>query len=179
MTTIAYRDGVMAADSRFTEDSEAGGTRLGRCEKLYRREHAIVGLAGESAPGLVFLDWYDKGAAIADRPELLVHGEADFSALVLRADGLYSYDKWCRGEKVLNKFWAIGSGAKAALGAMEHGASAAEAVKIACRIDPYSAPPVVQMTLAKSAPPVKVRRSKKPAPAATPAAPASPQPAKS
>jgi hypothetical protein len=32
MTTIAYRSGIMAADSRITEDSEAGGTRLGHCQ---------------------------------------------------------------------------------------------------------------------------------------------------
>lgn len=144
MTTVAYRAGVMAADSRITEDSEAGGTRLGKCEKLYRKADAIIGLAGESEPGLVFLDWYGSGK---EAPEILVHGEADFSALVLTDKGLFSYGRWCRGEKVLNKFWAIGSGAKAALAAMECGAGAVEAVRIACKVDPYSAPPIRAMSL--------------------------------
>ena len=70
MTTIVVRNGIMAADSRTTVDSEAGGSRVFICEKLYRKtvsdgrrkRHVIIGLAGESAPGLVFLDWYGSKA---------------------------------------------------------------------------------------------------------------------
>ena len=154
MTTIAYRDGIMAADSRTTVDSEAGGSRHFRCEKLYavkgKTGHAvaIVGLAGESAPGLVFLDWYRSGAKTGDAR--LLDGEADFTALVLTRKGLFEYDKWCRGERVQERFYAIGSGAKAALGAMHMGADARKAVMVACRVDPFSAPPIVTMAIGKA-----------------------------
>jgi hypothetical protein len=144
VTTIAVRDGIMAADTRVTVDTEAGGSRLFKCEKLYRKAGHIVGLSGESAPGLVFLDWYGSGK---EPPELLVHGEGDFTALVMTPKGLYEFDKWCRGEEVLGRFHAIGSGAKAALGAMHMGASARKAVAVACKIDPYSAPPIKSMKL--------------------------------
>lgn len=155
MTTIAFRDGILAADSRSTTDSESGGARVFRCEKLYRKrvktaetggieDDIIFATAGETFSGLIFVDWYGSGK---DVPELLVHGGADFSVLVLSRKGLFEFDKWCRGEKVLNTFYAIGCGAKAAMGAMHMGASAEKAVRIACLIDPFSAPPVVTMRL--------------------------------
>lgn len=151
MTTIVYRDGILAADSQVTQDSEAGGSRKFKCEKLYRKTtskgaEAIIALAGESTPGLVFLDWYGTDRKPS---RLLIESGADFTALVLRRDGLWEYDCWCRGERVADAFYAIGSGAKAALGAMHMGATAAEACEIATRIDPYSSPPIVTMQLEK------------------------------
>jgi ATP-dependent protease HslVU (ClpYQ) peptidase subunit len=164
MTTIAYRDGFMASDSRVTVETEAGGIRHFKCEKLYRVTspslgECVVGLAGESAPGLVFLDWLQS-----EKPELvdrLIEGGGDFTALVLCRKGLYEYDGWCRGEKVLERFYAIGSGCKAALGAMHMGATARTAVKIACRIDTLSAPRIVTMALEKA--PAR-RRAARPTP---------------
>ena len=130
MTTIAYRDGIMAADSRSTYEGEASGTRVARCEKLYRkyigsgrkRHEIIVGLSGESSPALVFLDWYDGTAKTI--PDALKDMDADFTALVYSKHGLFEFDAYCRGERVLEKFWAIGSGSKAALGAMHRRAEA-------------------------------------------------------
>lgn len=149
MTTIVFRAGIMAADSRCTMSSEAGGSRVSKCDKLYRKttsdkEDVIIGLAGESGPGLVFLDWFGTGK---DIPASLLEGEGDFTALVLSKKGLFEYDKWCRGERVKGRFYAVGSGAKAALGALYMGANAKAAVKIACKIDPYTAGPVVAMSL--------------------------------
>lgn len=150
MTTIAICKGVMASDSQITTESEAGGSRKFNCVKLYpvttkRGGRAIIAVSGETFAGLVFVDWYISGKRKGS--ERLLLGEADFSALVLRADGLFEYDKWCRGEKIEEKFYAIGSGAKAALGAMHAGCNAELAVEIACAIDTYSRLPVVVMNL--------------------------------
>lgn len=151
MTTIVYRDGIMAADSRVTVDSEAGGSRHFRCEKLYRVEtprgktRAVIGLAGESFPGLVFLKWFRTGAD--EPPRQLTDIDSDFTALVLTREGLFEYDRWCEPERVLGSFHAIGSGCKAALGAMHAGSNAIVACRIACKIDPFSAPPVTWMSL--------------------------------
>jgi len=46
-----------------------------------------------------------------------------------------------------HEFFAIGSGAAIALGAMAFGASAEVAVEIACRYDTCSGPPVVRASL--------------------------------
>ncbi len=146
MTTIVVRDGVMAADSRVTVETDAGGSRVFRCEKLYRVSGGIVGLAGGAFDGLVFLDWL-KDPKDSKPPDRLIAGDADFTAIYLTNTGLYEYDRWCRPEKVLEKFYAVGSGAKAALGALHMGASAVEAVKVACKVDPYSATPIKFLTL--------------------------------
>jgi hypothetical protein len=152
LTTIVFRDGILAADSRATIQTEAGGSRVFRCEKLYRktigtgrkRHEVILGLAGESTPALLFVDWYGS-----DKPPPQVFADmvSDFSVLIYSKHGLFEADAYCRPERVIEKFWAIGSGAKAALGAMHAGADARKACSIACRIDPYSAPPIVTMAL--------------------------------
>jgi hypothetical protein len=148
MTVIAYRDGVLAADSRAVVNSDDGGLRhFGGSTKLFRKAGAVIATAGESAPGLVFVDWYGSGKKA---PERLVTGDADFVCIVLTKDGLFEYDKWCRGEKLEQPFYAIGCGAKAALGAMHMGASAEQACVVACRIDAYCAEPIVTMTLEPS-----------------------------
>lgn len=144
MTTIAVRAGVMAADSRVTHSSEAGGSRVAQCVKIFRKAGDLVGLAGESEPGLVFLDWYGTKKA---PPSVLIDAEADFTALVLTTKGMFEYGKYCRPEKVIGKFWAVGSGAKAALAAMHMGASAYRAVEIAALIDPYTAAPFSVLSL--------------------------------
>lgn len=152
MTTIAFRGGVMAADSCVSIETEAGGARKFKCEKLFRKtigkgrakRQVIMGLSGESSPGLLYLDWYGSDK---DPPTQLIDGQADFSALILTVDGLFEADAYCRPERIIEPFYAIGSGAKAALGAMHAGASARRAVEIACRIDPFSSPPIVTMRL--------------------------------
>jgi hypothetical protein len=164
MTTIAYRDGVLAADSCFTHESEAGGSRRANCIKLYRKfvtlhnvpekrveiQDVLVGLSGESGPGMVFLDAIFAPRALHDEDatrELFAHGGADFSALVLTRNGLFEYDGWYRGERVIEPYWAIGSGTKVALGAMEMSATAEQAVTIACRWDAHTRGPVVTAEL--------------------------------
>jgi ATP-dependent protease HslVU (ClpYQ) peptidase subunit len=155
VTTICYRDGIIAADSRSTYEGEYSGTRVARCEKLYRkyigkkgrRHEVIIGVSGESSPALVFLDWYD--GTTKPIPDPLKDMDADFCALIYSKYGLFEVDAYCRPERVLEEFWAVGSGSKAALGAMHAGCTARQAVAIACKIDPYSAPPITFMSLKK------------------------------
>lgn len=138
----------MAADSRVTTESEAGGHIVHYCTKLYRKGGAVIGLQGESSPGMFFLEWYGSGKPA---PAALQESEAEFCALVLTKKGLFEFDKWCNGERVLmprhRPYHAIGSGAKAAFGSMAEGKSARRAVAVACMFDPYTAPPVVWMSL--------------------------------
>jgi hypothetical protein len=165
MTTIVVRDGIMAADSCVTYSTEEGGSRRARCTKLYRKfvalhsrspdgqstvdiQDVLIGVAGESGPGLVFVDSvFTQAHDVDETRELFTNASADFTALVLTRNGLFEYDAWYRGELVREQFWAIGSGTKVALGAMEHGASAGEAVRAACRWDVHTRGPVVSARL--------------------------------
>ncbi len=141
MTTIAVRSGIMAADSRVT----ACNGSISRMTKLFRVRGDIVGVAGDMAAALVFCDWY-KRPDRKDIPAALRDGNADFSAIVLTAGGVIEYDRWCRQMEVIEKFHAIGSGTKAALGAMHMGATARQAIAVACKIDSYTGLPVRSLT---------------------------------
>jgi hypothetical protein len=148
MTTIAYRDGIIASDSWAVYDYDRKHT----CQKLFRKRitegkksfDVIIATAGESSPSLLFVDWYGSGKPI---PEMLVHHGGDFACLILTPKGLFEVDKMCRPEQVMDSFYAIGSGAKAALAAMHCGKSAVEAVRIAARIDPYTGGRIVHDSL--------------------------------
>lgn len=160
MTTIAYRDGILAADSCVTYSTEEGGSRRANCIKLFRKyvglttpggieiQDCLIAVAGESGPGMLFVDaiFSPKHDVDATR-ELFTNAGADFTALVLTRNGLFEYDGWYRGELVLEPFWSVGSGCKVALGAMEHGASAREAVQAATIWDANTRGPIVSAQL--------------------------------
>ena len=156
MTTIAFRDGILAADSQVTVNTEAGGSTKHRCAKLFRKTikqgrksfDVIIATAGASSPGSMFVDWYGSGEPIPKMLEL--HG-GDFTCLVLAPHGLYEVDMYCFPEPILDKFYAVGSGRKEALAAMHCGKSAREAVEIASRIDPYTGGAITTMTLTPKA----------------------------
>src|SRR5690242_20657946 len=155
MTTIAYKNGVIAADSRVTVESEGGGARNFDTKKLFRKTvqidgqptDVILATAGESAPGSLFVEAWGTGKSLAEIRELFAYSEPDFTILVVSPKGLFEVDRWCVLEPVYEPFYAIGSGSKIAMGAMEAGASAQKAVEIACKRDPFTALPVVTMRL--------------------------------
>lgn len=150
MTTIAFRDGIIAADSRETWESDAGGASMGTCEKLFvkrvGRRDVVIGTAGGSYAGMVFVDWFGSGGAI---PEILSHLDLaeDFDALVIDRGEAYTANHLCRLVKTTDRFVALGSGRKAALAAMYCGKSAKDAVAIAAKVDPYTGGRIVSIAL--------------------------------
>lgn len=156
MTTIAVREGIIAADSRLTVDY-GSGARKHTCRKLFRKKitegkktfDVIIATAGEASSGMVFHDWYGSGKSI---PEVFLHLGGDFTCLVLRPEGLFEFDVYCRPERIEEDFYAVGSGAMAALAAMHCGKSALEAVRIAARLDPFTGGRIVSETLAPRRP---------------------------
>jgi ATP-dependent protease HslVU (ClpYQ) peptidase subunit len=148
MTTIAYRGGVMAADSLGTR----GDIRVDGSQKIQRLPNAIIAFSGNISDGLLFVDWWRRGC-LRDhppvfRPNGLRDGQGpDFHALVLTADGVSRWWEDLAPEPVLDEFFAIGSGAAAATAAMHMGASAAEAVRIAIKVDIYTGGEVICMAL--------------------------------
>lgn len=133
MTTIAYRDGVMAGDRRATANS----TIEHQCTKVFRRaDGVLIGIAGALVDCRAFADWMLAGEADDKKPTF--DAKANFEALVVRPAGLVEWhcnSGWMRAEGAM---FAIGTGAPFALGAMEMGADAEKAVEIACRRDCHS-----------------------------------------
>ena len=146
MTTIAVRDGVMAADTR---GDQCG--RLALTHKLFQIKDGVIGICGYWSDGKIFADWYAAGADGANPPNWRVQGDekVEFEALVLTKEGI---DWWIHSlvpERVDRSFWSIGSGSLAALAAMTCGKTAQEAVHIAMQIDPRTGGDVETMELAK------------------------------
>lgn len=133
MTTIAYRDGILAADRLFT----AGDIRSGLGSKIGRDGGYRWGMVGDR-PGAISLFAWFKGGKPTKQPER----EAGGSLIIIYDHGegeVYSQGtSWPLAEA---EFHAWGSGADIARGAMAMGASAEEAVQAAARFDVYTQGP--------------------------------------
>ncbi len=126
MTTLAYDGRMLAADRQLT----LGGTPM-PLTKIFRLGTELVGLCGSVQESLLFLEWYQNGKDPNTRPKL----SDDFSALAIIPGKILRYEHLLKPWLIDLPFWAAGSGADYALGAMAAGKSAAEAVEIACRFD--------------------------------------------
>lgn len=150
MTTIAYKGRVMAADTRIVGDGQA----LRGAPKIRRLPSgALLGVAGEA-------DERDLAGLLAkvNAPDDLPAREQigalrlDFSALLaLKSGRLFLIESakdedaatfWGQVFEVRERFWAIGSGGKYALGAMAAGANVVAAIKAAARWDTSTGGPV-------------------------------------
>lgn len=132
----------MAADSQGTA---CDNTRY-RCDKLFRIRGLLVGVCGEDKGTSAFIDYFRSGGGDPDEWDF-----EDGLALVLcPRRGILRYEGTGRPDKVHEPFFAIGSGAPIALGAMEAGATAEQAVAAACRWNTECGLPVVSMHIGKS-----------------------------
>jgi hypothetical protein len=127
MTVIAYRAGVMAADTA----SWVGDVSVGRTVKIIRlREGGLF--AGSGAR--VFIDtWVDWKNGDVGAPPPAVDKDEDFGGIWVKADGVWVVDKSYREYRHDAEFYALGAHADFLYGAMAAGSSAEEAVALAIR----------------------------------------------
>ena len=123
MTVIAYRDGVMAADSMEADDHQKFLST-----KLFKAKGAVIGTSGDSVNSLLFVDWY--GNRKKPKPDLSI--DRAFECLVATTERLELWTEMLRPQVIDAEYYAIGSGASVALGAMHAGADAELAVEAAC-----------------------------------------------
>jgi hypothetical protein len=139
VTTIAYSEGTMAADTQATW----AGNKT-RCHKLFRLPNGgVMGGCGTADEINRAFNWLAKGAK--GKPPKIPNS----SLLIAQPDG--------RAYSVTDKHWtwveelgpaAIGSGMQAAICAMRHfEASAEEAVHAAASVDTYTSAPVETMAV--------------------------------
>lgn len=137
MTTIAFRWGVLATDSR----TMLGGWKAPYdVQKLHRMDDGTVcATAGDYTLALAFIEWLQSGEA-GDRPSL----DGATVIRLLKDGSLFVYE---HGGKFTIKpdFGAWGSGSPAANAAMHMGADARKAVEIAALLDDNTGGPIVTM----------------------------------
>jgi len=150
MTTIAVKDGIMAADSQDTRLV----TVPVMCQKLYRFSDpdSIVGVTGDEYSIEQFLRWWVEGdwgtPPNWDTFDFSLEDEApDFECLVLFPDGeLCTISEHCVLSTITTPFFALGTGSSIAIGAMAAGKTAAEAIAIAIDHDIFTGGAVVTMS---------------------------------
>jgi hypothetical protein len=117
----------MSADSQSTRGASSSPT-----VKIFRGKSYIVGYAGTETAGQKFVSWLKN----KDNDKPIV---SDFEALVLHFDGKIEYwDDNMFPIPVHADYYAIGSGADFASGALFLGHSTEEAVKAAREHDVYT-----------------------------------------
>lgn len=144
MTTViaSAKLGMMASDSKFTEDGIQFAT-----QKVYRIGDSLWGEAGETRGIGKFFSWVKGGMQENNRPRF--GGELDdFCVLQLNAEGIFYWDRHLYGVKIQEDVYAIGTGAPLALYCVkEQGMSLEQAIKMATKYDENSALPVQSMAL--------------------------------
>ena len=129
MTTIAFKDGFMSAD---TQAADNWGL-VSHTSKLIRiSDNCVAGIAGCSRQAFRFTERLKDGSVGGDdKPP-----EGDFVVLVVTTNSIVVYyEDELFDDYTPEKMWAIGSGRLIAMGAMAAGATAQDAVRIASKWD--------------------------------------------
>ena len=129
MTTIVVTETEIAYDSQVTTSNQRH-----RCafEKVQARKGRIYAFAGDASLFEACMGWYERGAKPKKAPK------GDWHLAVVTARGMWWYTYESRhGVKVAAPL-TLGSGADFAAGALEHGATAREAVAVAAKRDIYT-----------------------------------------
>jgi len=154
MTTIAYKDGIMACDSCWS-DNEAVDTQQTKVRRL--SSGALLGSAGDNDSRQIerLFDKVKTPTGLPDKAAILALRVSYSGIIVLPRGRVYKIGATHVSEahwdsemdedigvwEINAAFVACGSGKEFALGAMAAGKSAHEAVKIACRFDINSRTP--------------------------------------
>ena len=140
MTTIAYRNGILACDTLAT----SGSTRSGYIEKARKVGPWVIAYAGHVRSGIEWLDWMqgiiERGEKFVRAPKEMQYGDdvEPISALAIKTGEIWAFDGLSYPYKMEAEYVAIGSGSDFALGAMAMGVGAEKAVKIASQLDCYT-----------------------------------------
>jgi ATP-dependent protease HslVU (ClpYQ) peptidase subunit len=148
VTTIAYKNGILAADRRATVNNWTFETT-----KIRRLSGGrLAAGAGDFAFVLAMYAWLEAGAKVEDFPADQRSEKEWEPVLVVARDGtLLRYERTPYPIEVSAPFYAQGSGRDYALMAMRLGKSAPEAVQLAAEFDPSTGPTVDTLTISPSA----------------------------
>lgn len=131
MTVIAWDGKTLAADKRACI-----GTMISTVTKIQRIGNLLVGGAGDFGYVLAMFDWIKKGRRALSFPDDQRSADNWQLVIVIEVDGTASiYERTPFPVRYEQTFVAIGSGREFARAALYMGATAAEAVSVACALD--------------------------------------------
>lgn len=138
MTTIAFTKGELAFDSRVTDSSGSISGAVIKGKQL--STGLLVAAAGDLFQCQLFIKWAEENFINNEtKRQLEVQKELCFSGIVVLPSGIIkAYEDAISPIEYTDKIYAWGSGYQYAIGAMEAGCTAAEAVKIAAKRDTHT-----------------------------------------
>jgi hypothetical protein len=130
MTVLAFDGKVFAADRQ-----SQSGDLISRVCKIRRLPNGdVIAWSGAIENGLAMAQWYEAGAD----PSLFPASQKmdDWSRLVVvpKKGRPFVFEQLPVRQMILDSRWAFGSGRDVAMGALEMGADAVRAVKIASKL---------------------------------------------
>lgn len=146
MTTIAYKNGVMVSDGRM---SLGDMIIKDDTQKVFWVNNHLVGVCGMARAINTFVTWLQKmtdyhivnqevGELVDLVPPALEDDEGYSALVVTPSRQVLMYEGNTPIDMGLDVPMSVGSGSCFALASMKTGASAEEAVKVACELDVYS-----------------------------------------
>ena len=146
MTTIAYKNGIMVSDGRM---SLGDMIIKDDTEKVFWVNNHLVGVCGRARAINTFVTWLQKmtdyhivnqevGELVDLVPPALEDDEGYSALVVTPSRQVLMYEGNTPIDMGLDVPMSVGSGSCFALASMKTGASAEEAVKVACELDVYS-----------------------------------------
>jgi ATP-dependent HslUV protease subunit HslV len=131
LTTIVYRDGVLAADTQ----AMAGDNKLGSVIKIARNKNGdLAGAAGLATYNYAFIRWF-TGMESGEPPKATKDDNSYDRAVIFRKTGRIEVYEPTGMYIVASPYYAFGSGKPEALGALFAGADAELAVRAAMAHD--------------------------------------------
>lgn len=146
----------MAADGLIT----GGSIRDGFLTKIRKRKDgALAGAAGNGALAQAYLDWFANPSPKKGKPPPLCVDNETATIFMVEPNGQIVMIRHYGPMRVNAPYYAMGSGEEIALGAMEFGATAEQAVEVAGKLDVNTGP---LHTVFYLGPELKTRKKRKP-----------------
>jgi len=134
MTTVVASLEAMAADHRCTSEGPICHTK-----KIYQIGGNLYGLCGDVMMALYVIEWLEgKRDREALHKSISIESRGDIAILELSHEGLAILDGWGMRMPLLDKFYAVGSGAAPAMIALKRGADLQDAIRDAATVDEAS-----------------------------------------
>lgn len=98
---------------------------------MFRKFDHVIGFCGDMPHAAEYVEWYRSGLPM---PEALreLKGKTDFNVLILIGRRIYGAVGMNRPTEIRNVGIAVGDGAQTAIYAMDAGADAVDAARLAC-----------------------------------------------
>ena len=126
MSVVAWDGKTLAADCQATC---AGLATVSK--KIYLNETYIIAFTGDDDKGRELLAWYERGATVSEWPKSQDDKDRWTRLIVVQTNGCFMYEQTPYPIPILSPFTAWGSGRDYAVGAMQAGLNAREAVEVA------------------------------------------------